>query len=128
MRASLVIETTPFMDLTYNEQEDILSALKCLRPFICESTALFGMNLMFPSAINSKNPKIGLPLLLPGSVMTRASLFQNRLYLDNLSTLRKMLRAMLMFIVIRGLPLGYFPNLFSIHSRPYLMITIQTTP
>ena len=79
------------MDLTYNEQEDILSALKCVRPFICESTALFGMNLMFPLAINSKTPKIGLPLLLPGSVMTRASLFQNRLYLDNLSTLEKSL-------------------------------------
>ena len=113
-----------------------IGALKRIRPFISESTALqIYQALILPHfdyccpvwdelsvTLSEKLQKLqnrAARVITRSSYDTSASILLNRLNWDNLSTRRKKLKAMLMFKIIKGLSPAYLQDLFSIRSTPY---------
>ena len=114
-----------------------IGALKRIRPFISESTALqIYQALILPHFDYSGSPvwdELSVTLsdklqklqnraarvITRSSYDTSASILLNRLNWDNLSTRRKKLKATLMLKIINGLSPAYLQDLFSIRSTPY---------
>lgn len=113
-----------------------IGALKRVRPFISESTALqIYQALILPHfdycssvwdelnvTLSDKLQKLqnrAARVITRSSYDTSASFLLNRLHWDNLSTRRRKLKVMLMFKTIKGLSPAYLQNLFSIRSTPY---------
>ena len=114
-----------------------IRALKRIRPFISESTALqIYQALILPHfdycspvwdelsvTLSDKLQKLqnrAARVITRSSYDTSAtSILLNRLNWDNLSTRRKKLKATLMFKIIKGLSPEYLRDLFSIRSTKY---------
>ena len=113
-----------------------MGALKRIRPFISESTALqIYQALILPHfdycspvwdelnvTLSDKLQKLqnrAARVITRSSYDTSASILLNRLNWDvNLSTRRKKLKATLMFKIIKGLSPAYLQDLLSIRSTP----------
>ena len=113
-----------------------IGALKRVRPFISESTALqIYQALILPRfdycspvwdelsvTLSDKLQKLqnkAARVITRSSYDTSASILLNRLNWDNLSTRRKKLKATLMFKIIKGPSPAYLHDLFSIRSTTY---------
>ena len=113
-----------------------IGALKRIRPFISESTALQIYQALIllhfdycspvrdelSVTLSDKLQKLqnrAARVITRSSYDTSASILLNRLNWDNLSTRRKKLKAMLMLKIIKGLSPAYLQDLFSIRSTPY---------
>ena len=113
-----------------------IGALKRIRPFISENTALqIYQALILPHfdycslvweelsvTLSDKLQKLqnrAARVITRSSYDTSASILPNRLDWDNLSTRRKKLKATLMLKIIKGLSPAYLQDLFSIRSTPY---------
>ena len=113
-----------------------IGALKRIRPFISESTALqIYQALILPDfdycslvwdelsvTLSDKLQKLqnrAARVITRSSYDTSTSILLNRLNWDNLSTRRKKLKATLMLKIIKGLSPAYLQDLFSIRSTPY---------
>ena len=126
------------MDKTYRRISKKISsaigALKRIRPFISESSALqIYQALILPyfdhcspvwdeRSVSGKLQKLqnrAARVITRSSYDSSASILLNRLNWDNLSTSRKTLKAALMFKIIKGLSPAYRQDLFSIRSTPY---------
>ena len=126
------------MDKTYRRISKKISsaigALKRIRPFISESSALqIYQALILPyfdhcspvwdeRSVSGKLQKLqnrAARVITRSSYDSSASILLNRLNWDNLSTPRKTLKAALMFKIIKGLSPAYLQDLFSIRSTPY---------
>ena len=114
----------------------VIGALKRIRPFISESTALqIYQALILPHfdycspfwdelrvTLSDKLQKLqnrAARVITRSSYDTSASILLSRLNWDNLSTRRKKLKATLMFKIIKGLSPAYLQDLFSIRSTKY---------
>ena len=112
-----------------------IGALKRIRPFISESTALQIYQALIllhfdycspvrdelSVTLSDKLQKLqnrAARVITRSSYDTSASILLNRLNWDNLSTRRKKLKAMLMLKIIKGLSPAYLQDLFSIRSTP----------
>ena len=110
-----------------------VGALKRIRPFISESSALqIHQALILPHfdycssvwdelnvTLSDKLQNRAARVITGSSYDTSTSFLLKRLHWDNLSTRRKKLKAMLMFKTIKGLSPMYLQNLFSIRSTSY---------
>ena len=113
-----------------------IGALKHIRPFISESSALqIYQALILPHfdhcssvwdelniTLSDKLQKLqnrAARVITRSSYDTSISFFLKRLHWDNISTRRKKLKAMLMFKTIKGLSPMCLQNLFSIRSTSY---------
>ena len=113
-----------------------IGALKRIRPFISESSALqIYQALILPQfdfcspvwdelsvTLSDKLQKLqnrAARVITRSRYDTCASILLNRLNWDNLSIGRKKLKATLMFKIIKGLSPAYLQDLFSIRSTPY---------
>ena len=113
-----------------------IGALKCIRPFISESSALqIYQALILPHfdycssvwdelnvTLSDKLQKLqnrAARVITRSSYDTSTSSLLKRLHWDDLSTRRKKLKATLMFKTIKGLSPLYLQNLFSIRSTSY---------
>ena len=113
-----------------------IGALKRIRPFISESTALQiyqalilphfdycspvwdGLNVTLSDKLQKLQNRAAR-VITRSSYDTSASILLNRLNWDNLTTRRKKLKATLMLKIIKGLSPAYLQDLFSIRSTPY---------
>ena len=113
-----------------------IGALKRIRPFISESTALQIYQVLILPHFDYCRPvwdELSVTLsdelqklqnraarvITRSSYDTSASILLNRFNWDNLSTRRKKLKATLMLKMIKGLSPAYLQDLFSIRSTPY---------
>ena len=123
---------TKHIDEKRKNISSVIGALKRIRPFISESTALQTYQaLILPhlSVWDELNVNVSGKLqklqnraaraITRTSYDRSASFLLTMLHWDNLSTRRKKLKAMLMFKTIKGLSPAYLQNLFSIHSTSY---------
>ena len=128
--------TNTFHGQNIKKISSAICALKRIRPFISESTALqIYQALILPHfdycspvwdelsvTLSDKLQKLqnrAARVITRSSYDTSASILLNRLNWDNLSTRRKKLKATLKFKIIKGLSPAYLQDLFSIRSTKY---------